>query len=294
MDIRSFIQYLQFEKRYSVHTVTAYENDLKQFSSFLIETFEISDLSAARHTQIRSWLVSLMESGTGSRSINRKISTLKTYYNFLQKNGGLKKDPMRKVQSPKISMRLPVFVEEKSIREFLSGFDFGYELEGTRDRLIIELFYSTGMRLSELVNLKNDSVNLQNSTIKVLGKGNKERLIPFHKEIMIVLKEYMAARDKKYPALSHDFLFVTDKGDRIYPRLVYRIINHYLQIFTTVDKKSPHVLRHTFATHLLNHGAEINAIKELLGHANLSATQVYTHNTIEKLKNIYKQAHPKA
>lgn len=294
MDIHSFIQYLQFEKRYSAHTITAYGNDLKQFSSFLHTTFEISDLSAVRHTQIRSWLVSLMESGTGSRSINRKISTLKTYYKFLLRTGKVKKDPMRKVQSPKISTRLPVFVEEKNISEFLKGFDFGNELEGIRNRLIIELFYSTGMRLSELVNLKNDSVHFQNSTIKVLGKGNKERLIPFHREVMVLLKEYMAERDKKYPSLPHSYLFVTDKGDRVYPRLVYRIINHYLQIFTTVDKKSPHVLRHTFATHLLNHGAEINAIKELLGHANLSATQIYTHNTIEKLKNIYKQAHPKA
>jgi len=294
MDIRSFIQYLQFEKRYSAHTVTAYENDLKQFSAFLETTFEISDLKNALHTHIRSWLVSLMENGTGSRSINRKISSLKTYYKFLLKNGTLKKDPMRKVQSPKVSKRLPVFVEEKNIREFINQFDFGNELEGIRDRTIIELFYSTGMRLSELVNLKNDSVNFNNNTIKVLGKGNKERLIPFHKEIADLLKEYMAVRDKKFSSLPHNFLFVTDKGSGIYPRLVYRIINYYLQIFTTVDKKSPHVLRHTFATHLLNHGAEINAIKELLGHANLAATQVYTHNTIEKLKDIYKQAHPKA
>jgi integrase/recombinase XerC len=294
MDIRSFIQYLQFEKRYSKHTITAYENDLTQYSDYLKITYEITDLSQVRHTQIRSWLVSLMEGGTGSRSINRKISTLKSYYKFLIRNGVLQKDPMQKVVSPKVSKRLPVFVEEKNIREFLNHYDFGDTYEGIRDHLIIELFYSTGMRLSELVNLTDDSVNFYGNTIKVLGKGNKERIIPFHTEVMVLMKEYMAVRDKQFSQRNHPFLFLTEKGDKIYQRLVYRVINHYLQIFTTVEKKSPHVLRHTFATHLLNHGAEINAIKELLGHANLAATQVYTHNTIDKLKNIYKQAHPKA
>ncbi len=294
MDIRSFIQYLQFEKRYSKHTVIAYENDLEQFSSFLLTTYEITDLSQVRHTQIRSWLVSLMEAGTGSRSINRKISSLKTYFKFLIRNGALVKNPMQKVLSPKVARRLPVFVEEKNIRQFLDHFDFGDTMEGIRNHLMVELFYSTGMRLSELVNLKDDSINFYQQTIKVLGKGNKERVIPFHTEVMVLIKEYLAVRDKQFPERSHPFLLITDSGEKIYNRLVYRVINSYMQIFTTVEKKSPHVLRHTFATHLLNHGAEINAIKELLGHANLSATQVYTHNTIEKLKNIYKQAHPKA
>ncbi len=293
MDYSNFLSYLKFEKRYSNHTVVAYQNDLQQFSDYLNKIYELNLASQVRHTQIRSWLVSLMEAKIDARSINRKISTLKSYFKFLMKTGLLEKDPMKKVQSPKISKRLPVFVEEKNIQDFISSFEYAEDYEGIRNKTILILFYSTGMRLNELVNLKISDIDFYNQSIKVLGKGNKERLIPFGRELNELLKEYLKMRKKNFNTET-EMLLLTDKGENIYHRLVYRIINQQLQELTTVEKKSPHVLRHSFATHMLNHGADINSIKEILGHANLSATQVYTHNTIDKLKNIYKQAHPKA
>ncbi len=293
MDYNNFLSYLKFEKRYSNHTIVAYENDLQQFSDYLNKIYEQNLASQVRHTQIRSWLVSLMEAKIDARSINRKISTLKSFFKFLMKTGSLEKDPMKKVQSPKISKRLPVFVEEKNIQDFISSFEYADDYEGIRNKTILILFYSTGMRLNELVNLKISDIDFYNQSIKVLGKGNKERLIPFGRELNELLKEYLKMRKRNFNTET-EMLLLTDKGENIYHRLVYRIINQQLQELTTVEKKSPHVLRHSFATHMLNHGADINAIKEILGHANLSATQVYTHNTIDKLKNIYKQAHPKA
>lgn len=293
MDYSNFLSYLKFEKRYSKHTVVAYQNDLQQFSDYLNKIYELNLASQVRHTQIRSWLVSLMENKIEARSINRKISTLKSYFKFLMKIGSLEKDPMKKVQAPKTSKRLPVFVEEKNIQDFISSFQYNAEYDGIRDKTILILFYSTGMRLNELVNLKISDIDFYNQSLKVLGKGNKERLIPFGRELNELLKEYLKMRKKNFNTET-EMLLLTDKGENIYHRLVYRIINQQLQELTTVEKKSPHVLRHSFATHMLNHGADINAIKEILGHANLSATQVYTHNTIDKLKNIYKQAHPKA
>ncbi|GDX52505.1 tyrosine recombinase XerC [Bacteroidota bacterium] len=293
MDYSNFLSYLKFEKRYSNHTVVAYQNDLQQFSDYLNKIYELNLASQVRHTQIRSWLVSLMENKIEARSINRKISTLKSYFKFLMKIGSLEKDPMKKVQAPKTSKRLPVFVEEKNIQDFISSFQYNDEYDGIRDKTILILFYSTGMRLNELVNLKISDIDFYNQSLKVLGKGNKERLIPFGRELNELLKEYLKMRKKNFNTET-EMLLLTDKGENIYHRLVYRIINQQLQELTTVEKKSPHVLRHSFATHMLNHGADINAIKEILGHANLSATQVYTHNTIDKLKNIYKQAHPKA
>ena len=293
MDFSSFISYLKFEKRYSGHSVTAYENDLLQFSEYLTKTYELNEASQVRHTQIRSWLVSLMEHKIGARSINRKISSLKSYFKFLMKTRVVIKDPMKKVQSPKTAKRLPVFVEEKNIGEFIASYPFEDDYEGMRNKTILLLFYSTGMRSSELMNLEVKDLDFYNQSIKVLGKGNKERLIPFGGEIKELLHHYLKMRKKTF-AIETDKLFLTDNGAPIYQRMIYRIINSQLQILTTVEKKSPHVLRHSFATHMLNHGADINAIKELLGHANLSATQVYTHNTIEKLKKVYKQAHPRA
>ena len=293
MDFSSFISYLKFEKRYSGHSVIAYENDLLQFSEYLSKTYELNEASQVRHTQIRSWLVSLMEHKVGARSINRKISSLKSYFKFLMKTGVVIKDPMKKVQSPKTAKRLPVFVEEKNIGEFIASYPFEDDYEGMRNKTILLLFYSTGMRSSELMNLEVKDLDFYNQSIKVLGKGNKERLIPFGGEIKELLHHYLKMRKKTF-AIETDKLFLTDNGAPIYQRMIYRIINSQLQILTTVEKKSPHVLRHSFATHMLNNGADINAIKEILGHANLSATQVYTHNTIDKLKNIYKQAHPKA
>jgi integrase/recombinase XerC len=287
-----FLAYIQYEKRYSPHTVTAYRTDLDQFFGYLQIQYNISDIHEVSHPMIRSWLVYLMEHQVGSRSVNRKLTTLKSFYKFLLREGFLDENPMRKITSPKIAKRLPVFVEREKMEMLFNQVTFGEGYPGIRDRLILELFYSTGMRLSELVNLKETDIDFHHDTIKVLGKRNKERLIPFSMKFESLLKSYLDEKGKAFG--DHDDLFLTDKGRKIYPKLVYRIVNRYIGEVTTMGKKSPHVLRHTFATHLLNNGAELNAVKELLGHASLSATQVYTHNTIEKLKRIYKQAHPKA
>lgn len=241
---------------------------------------------------VRSWLVSLMEQNVMPRSINRKLTTLKSFYKFLIRENLVTENPMRRVISPKTSKRLPLFVDKERMKILLDQSDFGAGYPGFRDKLIVEMFYSTGMRLSELVNLKEIDLDFHNNTIKVLGKRNKERLIPFSYKFVTLLKDYLAEKERMFGVRPE--LFLTDKGRKIYPKMVYLVVKKYLAGVTTVDKKSPHVLRHTFATHMLDNGAELNAVKELLGHANLSATQIYTHNTIEKLKNIYKQAHPKA
>ena len=287
-----FLAYLQYEKRYSIHTVTAYRIDLDQFFEYLSQLYNIADIPEVTHPMIRSWLVSLMEQGISARSVTRKLTTLKSFYKFLQRDGVLEINPMQKITSPKISKRLPVFVEKDNMEILLDHIDFGEGYPGIRNKLILELFYATGMRLSELVNLKETDLDFHHDTIKVLGKRNKERLIPFGKKCESLMRLYLDEKRMAFGEVSD--LFLTDKGTPIYPRMVHRIVTGYLGQVTTLEKKSPHVLRHTFATHLLNNGAELNAVKELLGHANLSATQVYTHNTIEKLKTIYKQAHPKA
>jgi integrase/recombinase XerC len=294
MDIRSFFQYLQFEKRYSKLTITAYENDLLQFSRFLKETYDLDSLYATRHTYVRSWMVALMESGTATRSINRKLSSLKSFFKFSLKTGGIDHNPMLKVVSPKLSKPLPVFIQKSQIASLWQHYDFVEGFPGIRDRTIFELFYATGMRRAELLGLKDESIDLINNTIKVLGKGNKERLIPMNPVLKSSLQEYSEVRNKSFDTSSFAAFLVTDSGKPMNPRKVYSIVHKVLEQITTVEKKSPHVLRHTFATHLLNNGAEINAIKELLGHSSLAATQVYTHNTIDKLKDIYKKAHPKA
>lgn len=285
-----FIQYIQYEKRYSPHTVLAYRHDLDQFFGYLSERYGVKEANEVTHAMVRSWLVELMGEGIVPRSINRKLTTLKSFFRYLVRNGLIGVNPMAKVISPKTSKRLPVFIEKEKMELVFSGVDFGEGYPGLRNRVIIELFYATGMRLSELVNLKDTDIDLANGTIKVLGKRNKERLIPFGHFVKGLLVAYLAEKQK----FDSEYLFLTDKGKRIYPRMVHRIVTGILSRVTTLDKKSPHVLRHTFATHLLNNGAELNAVKELLGHANLSATQVYTHNTIEKLKKVYKQAHPRA
>lgn len=285
----SFLQYLQFEKRLSKHTVLAYSGDLQQFYSFLESTYQIKNLSDINHTIIRSWVVELMDQKISPRSVNRKITTLKTFCKYLLRQGTVTENPMLKIMSPKTSKRLPVFVEKDNMNALLDTIAFGDDLEGIRNKLIIELLYATGIRLSELINLELANVDLVACQIKVLGKRNKERIVPFNNEVKNSIQTYM---DKK-PGLPGKFLFQLKSGKKMYEKFVYRIVNEYLTMVTTVDKKSPHVLRHTFATHMLNNGADLNAIKELLGHANLSATQVYTHNTVEKLKNVHKQAHPK-
>ena len=294
MDIRNFLQYLQYEKRYSQHTIIAYENDLLQFAEFLRKTYELDNTSETRHIHVRSWMVSLMESGLSSRSINRKVSVLKTFFKFQLRNGGIQNNPLSKVVAPKQKKRLPVFIGKNQTDLLWEQVDFGQDFPGLRDRLILEILYATGIRRSELINLADKDVDFANQSIKVLGKGNKERIIPVSKQLQTALKEYLAIRNKTLKSHRFPSLLVTDEGGKMEPRKLYRIVNNTLKQITTVEKKSPHVLRHTFATHLLNNGAEINAIKELLGHSSLAATQVYTHNTIDKLKDIYKKAHPKA
>jgi integrase/recombinase XerC len=292
MDINSFIQYIRYEKRFSPHTVLAYENDLKQFFTFIKNLYETENPDEITHPMIRSWMVDLMEKQISTRSVNRKLTSLKTFYKFLLRNQAVKNNPLLKVISPKTSKRLPVFVDENKMELLFNSVEFGQGFEAKRDKLILEIFYSTGMRLSELIGLTDNSIDTHHNQLKVLGKRNKERIIPFTNKLNALINEYMNERQSitQSPAA----FFVTDKGKQLYPKLVYRIVTSRLGSVTTLDKKSPHVLRHTFATHMLNHGADINSVKELLGHANLSATQVYTHNTIEKLKQVYKQAHPRA
>jgi integrase/recombinase XerC len=292
LKILSFCDHLLHQKRYSLHTITAYKKDLCQFKQFLFTDFEIENIIEVNSSMIRSWIVHLIESGISTRTINRKISSLKSFYKHLLKNKEIDHNPVLKVITPKVSKRLPEFVGEIDMQNLFQEQQFNTDFEGTRDQLILELFYASGIRLSELVNLNINSLDFNNSTIKVIGKRNKERLIPFGEKIKTSFLSYLEIRSTITDSKS--YLFLTKKGTQIYPKLVYRIVNYYLSKVTTASKKSPHVLRHTFATHMLNNGADLNAIKEILGHANLSATQVYTHNTIEKLKNIHKQAHPKA
>ena len=289
-----FIAYLSFEKRSSKNTVKSYEDDLTQFFLFLKEQYAIEEIASVDHLIIRSWIIHLSENGISNRSINRKISALKSFYKFLLKEGEIEKSPMNRVISPKISKRLPEFVEKENMDELFSNDLFPDTYEGFRDKVILELFYFTGMRLSELVNIKISDIDFARSSLKVLGKRNKTRIIPLTNRICKLFQDYISERINIVAGNEIDELFLTTKGQKIYQKLVYRIVNSYLRQITTTEKKSPHVLRHTFATHMLNNGADLNAIKELLGHANLSATQIYTHNTIEKLTKVYKQAHPKA
>jgi len=287
-----FLAYIQYEKRYSPNTVTAYRIDLDQFFAFLSAQYQLDDIRVVDHSMIRSWLVFLMDYGDSPRSVNRKLTSLKSFYRFLLKEGTVENNPMRKITSPKTSKRLPEFVETEKMSDLIGQMEGIEGFQALRNRIIIEMFYNTGIRLSELLNLKETDVDFHSDTIKVLGKRNKERIIPFTKKFGSLLKDYIHEKEKKFGTLPE--LFLTDKGRKIYAKQIYLIVKNNLGNVTTLEKKSPHVLRHTFATHLLNNGAELNAVKELLGHANLAATQIYTHNTIEKLKRIYKQAHPRA
>ena len=285
----NFIDFLSSEKRFSAHTISSYSNDINQFFLFLSSEYQInSTVSEVNFQIVRSWIAFLLEKGISARSVNRKISTLKTYFKFLLREGVINESPMLKVVSPKSKKRLPIFVEEEQIESLLNEVDFDDGFIGERDKLIIDLFYVTGIRVSELINIKFLDINFDENLVKVLGKRNKERLIPLSLRIVKELQFFA----HKYKI--HDYFFTTLKGSKMYTKLVYRIVNKYIGKISSINKKSPHILRHTFATHMLNNGADINAIKELLGHANLSATQVYTHNTIEKLKTVYKQAHPRA
>ncbi|WP_321296057.1 tyrosine-type recombinase/integrase [Marinifilum fragile] len=287
----SFLSYLQYEKRYSAHTVLSYDCDLTQFFEFYSGTDDVQ-VEDITFKDVRRWIVFLMNEGKTSRTVNRKLSSLKSFFKYLLRESVIDSNPMDKVVGPKQGKKLPGFVAEHAM-QVLREVDFGEGFEGVRDQLVIEMFYQTGMRLSELMNLKESDFDRSASLVKVLGKRNRERIIPVSESLVKLLDQYLDLRYKTFGNLD-DFLFVTKKGVPVYEKLLYRIVTKHLSKITTMTKRSPHVLRHTFATHLLNNGAELNAVKELLGHSNLSATQIYTHTTFERLNNIYKQAHPRA
>lgn len=284
--------YLQAERRYSEHTLKAYRSDINQFHAFCLEKgHEGMELY---FKVIRSWVVALMDAGYSSGSVHRKLSSLKSYCNYLIRIGELDANPLDRVLKPKTKKRVPVFVEEVQMDRLLDDYDFGDDYEGIRNRLMLDLLYQTGIRRAELIRLTTGSVHTEEKTLKVVGKRNKERIIPLGDDLVRRIGEYLTIRDTLPPSAGENALLLTRKGNPLYDKLVYRVVLRYLAMVTTLDKRSPHVLRHTFATHMLNRGADLNTIKELLGHANLSATQVYTHNTFEKLKSIYNQAHPRA
>lgn len=294
MFIARFLKYLQFEKRFSAHTIAAYQNDLSQFESYL-QQFDL-DFSQASHFNIRSWMVDLVEKNAKPKTIHRKISSLRSFYKFLIREQLLQDNPSLRIKVPKAAKRLPIFVEEQRMEQLLNDQNvFGDDFSGRRDRAILELLYGTGMRLAELVNLQEVDLDLQQAQLKVLGKRNKERIIPIHASLLRVMTDYLLAKKEQcFIGNNSSGLIVNNAGTKIYPKFIYRVVKKYLSLVFTNEKRGPHTLRHTFATALLNRGADLNAIKELLGHASLSATQVYTHNSVERLKLIYKQAHPKA
>jgi integrase/recombinase XerC len=299
--IQPFLDYLKYEKRYSVHTFTSYQTDLSDFSDYLHTHYGEVSIKDINYNFIRSWLASLKNKGLTSRSINRKISSLKSFFKYHLRTGTIGTSPMTKIISPKISKRLPVFVKEEETRKLVETLSrFTEDWKTLNAKMLITIFYGTGMRLSELITLKEKQIDFGQSRIKVLGKGNKERIIPVSKEVIKMIRDYGQQKKKKFVRKdsfgeqTDDVLLVTEKGKKMYPKYAYLLVNHFLGEAGTLDKKSPHVLRHTFATHLMNNGADLNAVKELLGHSSLASTQVYTHNTIEKLKDVHKKAHPKA
>jgi integrase/recombinase XerC len=293
--IQSFIDYLKFEKRYSAHTIRSYQDDLVQFFDFLDKQLGKLSLAEISSSFVRSWLASLKDDDVTARTINRKISTLKSFFKFQLKQGKIENTPMGNIISPKISKRLPVFIKEKDLVDLTNALNANTEdWDSLNTKMLITIFYSTGMRLSELINLKEKQVDFSRKQLKILGKGNKERIIPAGVDLLTVIKDYINEKRKIFEK-TEDALLVSSKGKKLYPKYAYNLVRGILtEEVKTLDKKSPHVLRHTFATHLMNNGANLDAVKELLGHASLASTQVYTHNTIEKLKNVYKKAHPKA
>jgi len=293
MEISSFITYLSLEKKYSLHTVNAYEKDIYAFVDFCKEDFQIDNIDEVAYTIVRSWIVSMVDNGVSNRSVNRKIAALKAYYKFLLKIEKIKANPLAKHKALKTPKKVEIPFSEEEMSKMLTEIEFNDDFEGVRDKLIIELLYTTGIRRSELINLKLNSINKITKTIKVLGKRNKERIIPLLPLTLDLFDVYLKKREELSILTKESFVFLSKKGNKIYETLVYRIINGYLGKVSTKTKKSPHILRHTFATHLLNKGADLNSVKELLGHSSLASTQVYTHNSIAELKKVHLSAHPR-
>ena len=289
----SFLQYIEHEKRYSVHTVQAYKTDLLCLTAYLHSQYNCS-ITSSTLPMLRSWVMSLAEKNNSGKTINRKISSVRSYFKFLIKRNQISSDPSKNLLLPKVSRNLPQFIQEQELNNLLDSPLFSDSFGGTRDKIILELFYGTGIRLSELINLKNQDIYLDQKKIKVRGKGNKERIIPIHTTLSLSISTYLSRKKSELKPIENKHFIVTDKGKPTYPMYVYRVVKKYLGLIYSSQKKSPHVLRHTFATHLLNKGADLNAIKDLLGHTSLASTQVYTHNSLDKLKQVFNQAHPKA
>lgn len=293
--IDSFINYLEFEKRSSPHTVLAYRKDLEQAEDFVKLSFDLEDLSKARHAELRAWIIDLVEQGLSTTSVNRKLAALRSYFKFLLRSRLVSQDPTYKLKSLKNPKKLPEFIQESSIESVLEEEHYGSTFEDQRDRMVMEFLYLTGVRLSELIQLRWKDLNLIEVQVKVLGKRQKERIIPLTKSLRRNIISYQKVFEERFSkAAPNDYFIVTNSGEQSYPMLIYRTVKNRLDLFVQTTKRSPHLLRHTFATHLLNKGADLNAVKDLLGHANLAATQVYTHNSMEKLKAVFEQAHPKA
>ena len=288
ININNYLSYLELEKRYSKHTIISYKRDLQDFKEFIDEFYQLP-MNQIELTHVRSYMVSLLEKELAKTSVSRKISSVKSFFKYLLKENIIDSSPVHLIETPKLEKRLPVFIKEDELTKLFEEIQYKEGFSGIRDKLILALFYQTGMRLSELINLKVS--DLYEGEIKVLGKRNKERIIPLTKGTISLIDLYLHERGNKFS--TNSYLIVTDKGNKLYEKFVYRKVNYYLSLVSSKQKKSPHILRHTFATHMLNNGADLNAIKELLGHENLAATQVYTHNTFQKLKSIHEQSHPR-
>ena len=287
--IKNFLDYLTIEKRYSVHTTVSYKNDLNQFNLYLSESYSGIEFQKVEMIHVRSYMVHLLESKLAKSTVARKVSSIKSLYKFMKKEQLISSSPIQLLETPKLDSRLPVFLKEEEVVNLFEEFKFEDSFSGKRDKMILYLFYQTGIRLSELIGIKD--VDVRNGELKVLGKRNKERIIPLSNNIQPLIDQYLNLKDEL--GFKKKYFFVTDNGNKLYEKFVYRKVNYYLSMVSSKQKKSPHILRHTFATHMLNNGADLNSIKEILGHENLSATQVYTHNTFQKLKSIHKQSHPR-
>jgi len=292
--LKSFISYLTHEKRYSSHTIISYENDIRQFQKYIEEKYSLYELNMINHHMVRSWLVHLMQNKLSAKSVNRKFSSLRTYYLFLLRQGVVDKNPTKKVIPPKIGKRLPSIIQKSEMERLLDDLIFSDDFSGYRDKIILTILYNTGIRKSELINLSDKDIDFYSKVIKVLGKGNKERIIPMTDDMISELKKYINIRDIFFENINFKYTVVTNKGNKMYPKFVYSVVTKYLSLVSSSKRRGPHILRHSIATHLADEDVDLNAIKTMLGHSNLSATQIYTHNSVEKLKKTYLKAHPKA